>query len=96
MRRKLGILFAVVFLSVRLLSTLHMAEYGFAEHGHDGKVCDIYLLCKHNQVATAPAHHLVVEIAFVLLALPLAAAVLRAPERYRSGHPRAPPAFLLD
>jgi hypothetical protein len=95
MRRKLGILFAVVFLSVRLLSTLHMAEYGFAKHEHDGYVCDIYLLHKHNQIAAAPAHQLIVEIAFVLLALSSAATILHAPQQHRSNHPRAPPAFLL-
>lgn len=95
MLKKLGILFAIVFLSVRLLSTLHMAEYGFAEHEHDGRLCDIYLLCKHNQTAAAPVSQLSVETAFILLVLPQATAILRAPERHRASEPRAPPPFLL-
>lgn len=96
MQKRIGLLIALLFLSVQVLSTLHMAEHGFAEHKHNGHVCDIYLHCEHSKIAGAPAIDFSVDVAFVHLTLRPFTAVMLSQERHHSGDPRAPPAILLS
>jgi len=96
MQKKLGLFVALLFLSVQVFSNLHMAKHGFAEHKHNGHVCDIYLHCEHSKIAGEPATDFSIDATFVTLApLPFITVAISAGHRH-SGAPRAPPAILLS
>lgn len=93
MQKRTGLFIVLLFLSVQVLFTLHMAEHGFAEHKHNGHVCDIYLHCEHAKYSTpggavslqAPPH-----IAFTIVLPELS--FVRS-EAHNASSPRAPPSF---
>lgn len=93
MNRKISLLFIASFFCVQLLSAMHVAEFGFDEHEHDGHVCDLYHYAKHIKYADT-ASDISVEMP-VGLSFPLIFYV----DTYQGSHPvglplaRAPPLF---
>lgn len=86
------LLFVMAFLLVQMGSLMHMAEHGFAEHQHDGQLCDIALFSKIGGAVDTPA----VSVLFpgvVVLALipPLAEFDIALPSAISRPFPRAPP-----
>jgi hypothetical protein len=86
----------LVFLAVQMLSVLHMAGYGFAEHKHHGKACDIAVFCEHNKIAgvassvTAPTSdfYVVTNISII--------GIIAESREYSKSSPRSPPFSLFS
>lgn len=94
MKRKLGLTLAVFFLSVQLLGLLHMAEYSFKKHEHNGQTCSVYLAGEQSKysitsdtVSSYPS-----DIVQSFTSVPLQAVV--SCDIYPDSSPRAPPSFL--
>ena len=96
MRRTLGLLFITLFLSVQMLSLLHMAEYHFEKHTHNGKVCSIYLYCQQSKSSATVTPVILPPPSFVEARLPGFIAASFIKEIFNSASPRAPPVFLRD
>jgi hypothetical protein len=95
MKRYLHLLLVLTFCTAQLASAQHMAEHGFSEHKHNGHVCDIYLSCEQNPLATASGTKLLVPVSYAIIAaLPYASEVLSQASS-TSSNPRAPPAIFL-
>ncbi|MBT4921710.1 MAG: hypothetical protein HON23_01700 [Rickettsiales bacterium] len=51
MNRKFNLLFIItIFLSMQAFSLVHASKYGFEEHEHNGKACDICLSADNNKL----------------------------------------------
>ena len=90
-RAALVVIFA--FLSVQTHSLLHMAEYDFEKHDHNGKVCTYYL---HQQLSDSPAIIANAEPPVLNLTHDQAQSfesVLLRTHRSARFNPRAPPVF---
>ena len=89
--KKCGYLLVAIYLVMQIFSVLHMAEYGFVKHQHDGKVCSIYLYCEQaqNEGNTKPiTFHFFGFVVDVLLVLSL---VVYQKRNYLPLLARAPP-----
>ena len=93
MNRKLGLFLAISFLTVQVLSTLHMTEYGFGYHKHNGHVCEIYLHCEHAKYSTPTPAITLTAPEYVTFAIVLPELTIVRSETYRTSSPRAPPLF---
>jgi hypothetical protein len=93
MQKKLGLLIALLFLSVQVFSTLHMAEHGFAEHKHNGHICDIYLHCEHAKYSTPGAAISLQPPQHVTFTIALPELTFARSEAHSASSPRAPPVF---
>jgi len=93
MNRKLSLFLIVSLLTVQVLSTLHMAEYGFGEHKHNGHVCDIYLYCEHTKYSTPDAAITLAAPEYVTFTIALPELIVVRTQTYRTSSPRAPPLF---
>ena len=49
MNRKLGFIFILGFLSMQMLTSLHMAEHVHAEHEQDENTCQVCLNYEHTK-----------------------------------------------
>jgi hypothetical protein len=93
MNRKLGLLFAIGFITVQVLSTLHTASYGFGEHKHNQRICDVYLHCEQVKYSTpgAPIPLLLPEYTSFITLQP--EFIFVRSKAYITSSPRAPPLF---
>lgn len=91
-RKLIPSLLLAVFLWVQVGMVVHGAEYGFGEHKHNGKVCELGEFTQHNPTPVLPAP--------AAIAMPVPVVVsYTLPERYtissqvsfRANAPRAPP-----
>ena len=93
MNKKLGLILIVGFLSMQLLTFLHMAEHVFEKHEHNENTCQICLNCEHTKYGThSEAVALEVPEGFVL-APSLPELLFDSSESYRFALPRGPPLF---
>jgi len=93
MRRHFYFALIAVFLCVQAFSLLHMAEHGFAEHKHNGHVCDIYLHGEYAKYATADTPVTPAPPKYVVLHVSLPDQAVIHSETYPTASPRAPPLF---
>jgi hypothetical protein len=93
MKKPFGLLLALLFLAAQVFSNLHMAEHGFAEHTHNGHVCEIYLYCDHGKIVSVSPPDLRIDTTFVTLTPLPFTTVAFSQERQHSSTPRAPPAL---
>jgi hypothetical protein len=96
MKRKFALFTVISFLSVQMLSLLHMAEYEFEKHEHDGKMCDIYLHGKQANSAVIPSIASLQELTFVEVRLQSFISVRLSKSVLKGAPPRAPPVSLLS
>ncbi len=78
---------------MQAFSSLHMAEFGFEEHEHNDRLCDVYLHhenVKYSDGDEAPTVEHPEHYAFKAV---LPALTLIVSEHYRVSAPRAPPIF---
>lgn len=93
MNKKIGLLVIAVFLSVQMLSLLHMAEHRFEKHTHKAQICDIYLNAEQAKSADVPIITALPEMAFVKAVAQRFISITLQKERFISSIPRAPPIF---
>lgn len=93
MNRKLSLFLVIGFLAVQVLSTLHMAEYGFDEHEHNGHVCQIYLYCEHIKYSTPSAAIALQAPEYFIFTIALPEILFIRLQNYGVASPRAPPLF---
>jgi len=93
MNRQLGLFLAIGFLSVQVLSVLHIASYGFSEHQHNGLVCDIYLHCEHAKYSTPGASIPLIVPEYSNFTTVLPEPIFVRSWAYITPSPRAPPLF---
>lgn len=93
MNRKLGLFLIISFLGMQVLTNLHMAEYGFEKHEHNGHVCQIYLHCEHTKYSTPGAAITLQTPEYFTFAITLPEFILVRSESYGVASPRAPPLF---
>ncbi len=94
MKRKFGLILTVFFLSVQLLGLLHMAEYCFKKHEHNGQTCSVYLASEQSKysitsdtVSSCPSD---IVQSFIAVLFQTVVSV----DTYPDSSPRAPPSFL--
>ena len=93
MNRKLGFIFILGFLSMQMLTSLHMAEHVHAGHEQDENTCQVCLNYEHTKYGTqSEAVAFDVPEDFVL-APRLPELLLDSSESYRFAFPRGPPLF---
>src|SRR5687768_11890392 len=93
MKRKLGLFLSITLLAAQTLSLLHMAEYDFEKHSHQGKTCDVYLLyCEYSHssdiVATPSLQHKPYHVLLESIGTPVFPS---SKQKYLAAAPRAPP-----
>lgn len=93
MKRKLSLFLIVSFLGMQVLSFLHMAEYGFDEHEHNGRVCDVYLQCEHTKYGTPSVAIAVQTPEYFTFTLTSTDILFVRVQSYGKASPRAPPLF---
>ncbi len=96
MNKKFSLLIAIVFLTVQMLSILHMAEHGFSTHKHHGKTCDIATFCEHNQISSADNSIELPVVNFYVIKNISISSIISELQKYSESNPRAPPAILLS
>ena len=93
MHKRLGFILILGFLSMQMLTSLHMAEHVHAEHEQVENHCHICLNYEHTKYGThSEAIALDVPEHFVL-APRLPELLLDSSEGYRFAFPRGPPLF---
>ena len=85
-----------MFLSVQMLSLLHVAKYKFEKHEHNGKICDVYLYGKQGNSADIPSSISIQERTIIEVRLQSFISVRLSKSVFKGAAPRAPPAFLLS
>lgn len=96
MNKKFSLAIILVFLAVQMLSVLHMAGYGFAEHKHHGQTCDIATFCEHNKIASV-ASPVVAQAPDFYVIKNISISTISAESReYSKSSPRAPPFSLFS
>lgn len=93
MNKKFGLFLAISFLTVQVLATLHMAEYSFGEHEHNGHVCDIYLHGEHTKYSTPSAAIALQAPEYFAFIITLPDLTFVSSKAYGVASPRAPPLF---
>lgn len=93
MHKRLGFILILCFLSMQMLTSLHMAEHVHAEHEQDENHCHICLNYEHTKYGTQSE-----AVAFdapedFVLAPRLPELLLDSSESYRFAFPRGPPLF---
>lgn len=77
---------------MQALSLLHVSEYGFGQHDHNGKTCNVFLSGDHNKLLKAESDELVTPYSFTFkVILPEEIIVLSGKKRLFNS--RAPPYF---
>ena len=93
MNKKLGLILILGFLSMQVLTFLHMAEHVHEEHGQDENTCQVCLNYEHTKYGThSEAVALDVPEHFVL-APRLPEQLFDSSESFRFAFPRGPPLF---
>lgn len=93
MDKKLVLFLIFSFLGMQVLTNLHMAEYGFEKHEHNGHVCQIYLHCEHTKYSTPGAAITLQTPEYFTFAIILPEFIFVSSESYGVASPRAPPLF---
>ncbi len=93
MHRKFGLTLTCVFLCAQLITIMHMAEYGFGKHEHNGKTCSIFLSgeqSKQNISNNVVISHClnIIQSCFLPTVQPFISL-----NHYSPSIPRAPPIF---
>jgi hypothetical protein len=87
-------LLIALFLGLQSFSLLHMADFGFAEHDHDGQICDIYLLSEQNKFSDTPTDAPSFSATYKPETPSFGTKSTWVKEARKSALARAPPAFL--
>lgn len=96
MARKLSFLLVAIFLCVQVLSLLHVAEYGFEKHGHNGRFCDIDFFYENQKIFDTPGTTgIPASVIIVVLTLSISLQAIRQAQQSYSAKPRAPPILSL-
>ena len=91
MHKRLGFILILCFLSMQMLTSLHMAEHIHEEHDQDENTCQICLNYEHTKYGThSEAVALDVPEHFVLVPR-LPDLPFDSSESYRFAFPRGPP-----
>ena len=96
MKKRSGLLLSAVFLSVQILSILHLAQYGFEQHQHNGHLCEIFIHNEKTQHADVPLPLLLTFLPVLEARLPHFASVILSKRIYKGALSRAPPAYILS
>lgn len=96
MKKKLGLTFALFFVSVQLLALLHMAGSGFEKHEHNGHTCGIYLTGEQSQYCAIEKPVFVSRLDFVLGSITFPVHAPPHSQTFTPASPRAPPVSLLS
>lgn len=94
MHKKLGLVLVVVFLSVQMLSLLHMAEHNFEKHEHNGKICSIFLYGEQTKSADTATPLVLSEQIFTEAKIQSFVSIFLSKALYKGATPRAPPILL--
>ncbi len=93
MHKKLGLFIIIGFLSMQVLTFLHMTEYGIDEHEHNSNICQIYMHHEHTKY-NAPNEEITLQIPeYAAFTPPLTELLFVRSESYRIASPRGSPLF---
>ncbi len=95
MKRSACSLLIATFLAVQIVSLLHVAQFNFETHQHNGQACAIYIHEKDSGSADVPLPPALREFAVNGVHEPRFETHLVAREVARGASPRAPPKHLL-
>ncbi len=93
MNRKLGLFLVFSFLAMQLLSSLHIAEFGFEKHEHNGHLCQIYLHGEHAKYSKPSATFALQAPDYISFIIAHPGQPFVRSQRHGIASPRAPPAF---
>ena len=93
MNKKLGLFLIVSFLSMQILTFLHMASYAFETHEHNGHVCKIYQYCEHTKYSSLGADITLQAPEYFAFTTTLPEVLFVHSKNYGFASPRAPPRF---
>lgn len=93
MQRRLSFALIAVFFAMQMLSSLHMAGYGFAEHKHHGHLCDIYVYSEQSKSADTVAAPVLTLPDVIALGMPESVSHVAESQHYGVPAARAPPVF---
>jgi hypothetical protein len=93
MNRKLGLFLVFSFLAMQVLSSLHIAEFGFEKHEHNDHLCQIYLHGEHTKYSKPSATFSLQTPDYISFTIAHPEQPFFHSQRYGIASPRAPPAF---
>jgi len=94
MNKRFGLFLIVAFISMQMLSIVHLAEHDYEQHQHNGQVCNVYLIYQHAHLAAIPTCLHWLELSFVqVFILVLMVSLPRVKKLFPKAAPRAPPVF---
>lgn len=85
-----------VFLIVQFFSILHLAQYGFEQHKHNGHLCEIFVHNEKTQHADTPTPILFTFVPVIEARLQNFTTVILSKRIYKGALSRAPPVNLLS
>jgi hypothetical protein len=95
MKRSASLLFIGLFFAAQTFALLHVAQFDFESHKHDGQACEIYLHEKKSGCADMPSGSALPEVALNGIQKFRFESFQLVFEIHESASPRGPPAFLL-